>query len=42
MTKPVSKVCTRCGYVFLTDASATHCGCGGSLQKVEKRRWWRR
>ena len=37
----VTKVCLRCGYVFLTGHEATHCGCGGELAVVAKRRWWR-
>ena len=35
----VTKVCLRCGYVFLTSQEATHCG--GELAVVAKRRWWR-
>lgn len=37
----VTKVCLRCGYVFLTSQEATHCGCGGELAVVAERRWWR-
>ena len=35
----VTKVCRHCGYVFLTSQEATHCGCGGELALVAKRRW---
>jgi uncharacterized C2H2 Zn-finger protein len=32
------KICSRCGYVFWTDATASNCACGGVL-KTMKRRW---
>ncbi len=37
----VTKVCRRCGYVYLTSQEAAHRGCGGELALVPKRRWWR-
>jgi len=37
----VTKVCLRCGYVFLTSHEAAHCSCGGELVVVAKHRWWR-
>jgi hypothetical protein len=36
----VTKVCLRCGYIYLTSREATNCSCGGELAVFDNRRWW--
>ena len=35
-------ICNHCRTVYETDATATHCSCGGELVAVPRPRWRRR